>query len=363
MRTAFVCFFPVIPTNMGSAEVIRSFFLCWPGNRKLFQITHLKDKDDTFTRSFRIFTEKPILKILILPFLLISVLRYLKNSKKSIVIIEGPSWIGYSFISLIIIKIFSPNTKIIYHSHSIEYEVRKMTSSNIIVFITKILERIVYKYSDVATSVSNIEKKKLKKLYNIHTINLNNCISKKRIKFPKKKIFDFDYIIYSGSYKYLPNKFAIDFLVNKVMPKLIKYNPQLKLVLTGGGYNKAKKKFLKNLGIVRKNNLLNLIYYSKAMAVPLNKGTGTRIKIIEALSIGARVLSTPKGAEGIILNNKIKSSLIIANKNEFIKELEKLINSSSKIKKLKNYHEDYHKENIVSKFINQNNVKSIIKNN
>ena len=74
MKTAFLCFFPVIPTNMGSAEVIRSFFLCWPGKKKLFQITHLKDEDRAFTRSFRIFKEKPILKLLVIPFLLIAVL-------------------------------------------------------------------------------------------------------------------------------------------------------------------------------------------------------------------------------------------------------------------------------------------------
>ena len=363
MKTAFVCFFPVIPTNMGSAEVIRSFFLCWPGNRKLFQITHLKDKDDTFTRSFRIFTEKPILKILILPFLLISVLRYLKNSKNSIVIIEGPSWIGYSFISLIIIKIFSPNTKIIYHSHSIEYEVRKMTSSNIIVFITKILEQIVYKYSDIATSVSNIEKKKLKKLYNVHTLNLNNGISKKRIKFSKKKILDFDYIIYSGSYKYLPNKFAIDFLVNKIMPKLIKYKPKLKLILTGGGYNKTKKKFLKNLGIVKKNYLLNLIYNSKALVVPLDIGTGTRIKIIEALSIGGTVLSTPIGAEGIKFGNKKLSNLMVTKKSNFVRKLKELMKLNYKPKTSREFQKEYLMENIVYKFLNLNYVKNTIKRN
>ena len=34
MKTAFLCFFPVFPTNMGSAEVIRSLFLCWPGKKK-----------------------------------------------------------------------------------------------------------------------------------------------------------------------------------------------------------------------------------------------------------------------------------------------------------------------------------------
>ena len=77
MKTAFLCFFPVIPTNMGSAEVIRSFFmLAW--KKKLFQITHLKDEDRAFTKSFRIFKEKPILKLLVIPFLLISVLKISK---------------------------------------------------------------------------------------------------------------------------------------------------------------------------------------------------------------------------------------------------------------------------------------------
>ena len=44
MKTAFLTFFPVFPTNMGSAEVIRSMFLCWPGNKKIFQISHLNFK-------------------------------------------------------------------------------------------------------------------------------------------------------------------------------------------------------------------------------------------------------------------------------------------------------------------------------
>ena len=67
MKTAFLCFFPVIPTNIGSAEVIRSF-LCWPGKKKLFQITHLKDEDRAFTRSFRIFKENQYLNFLLFHF-------------------------------------------------------------------------------------------------------------------------------------------------------------------------------------------------------------------------------------------------------------------------------------------------------
>ena len=39
------------------------------------------------------------------------------------------------------------------------------------------------------------------------------------------------------------------------------------------------------------------------MCVPLNFGSGTRIKIIEALSVGG-IMSTKKGIEGIKLNKK-----------------------------------------------------------
>ena len=39
------------------------------------------------------------------------------------------------------------------------------------------------------------------------------------------------------------------------------------------------------------------------MVLPIDKGTGTRIKIIEALLIGAKVLTTKKGIEGILFKN------------------------------------------------------------
>ena len=35
------------------------------------------------------------------------------------------------------------------------------------------------------------------------------------------------------------------------------------------------------------------------MVLPIDKGTGTRIKIIEAMLIGAKILTTKKGIEGI----------------------------------------------------------------
>ncbi len=51
MKTAFVCFFPVIPTNMGSAEVIRSLFISWPGKKKtISNFTSREQKEIVFKK-------------------------------------------------------------------------------------------------------------------------------------------------------------------------------------------------------------------------------------------------------------------------------------------------------------------------
>jgi len=142
----------------------------------------------------------------------------------------------------------------------------------------------------------------------------------------------------------------------------MKLNPRIKLVLTGGGY-KEKNNFLINLGIVKKNYLLNLIYNSKAMVVPLDKGTGTRIKIIESLSIGGVVLSTSKGAEGIKFLDKKNSNLIVEKKNNFIKNLKKILKLNRKPKVSSIFQKKYLMENIVNKFLDQQNVKNLIKKN
>lgn len=362
MKTAFLCFFPVIPTNMGSAEVIRSLFLNWPNKKKIFQISHLENKKNKNLETIKIINERPLLKILSIPFIIAKILKFFKKSKNNIVIIEGPSWIGYSFISIIIIRLFSPNTKIIYHSHSIEFEVRKMMSSYFMAIITKKLENLVFQYSDLATAVSTLEINKIKKLYNVKCINLKNGISKTILKFKKKKTYNFEYLIYSGSYRYLPNKLAIDFLINELMPKIIKNHPNIKLILTGGGYNK-KEKFLIDVGIVSKAKLLNLIYNSKLMVVPLDKGTGTRIKIIEAIAINADVLSTAKGAEGILFTHKKNISPIIAKKKDFFSIIDKIIKKKYKMHKNIQLKNEYLMENITNDFFKEKNVKDIIKKN
>ena len=65
---------------------------------------------------------------------------------------------------------------------------------------------------------------------------------------------------------YKPNKDAIDYLNYHIMPTLIKKFPNLKLILTGGGFNK-KFPWVVNKGIVTKIKLYMSIYYLQNVCV------------------------------------------------------------------------------------------------
>jgi len=360
-KFAFIAFFPIKPDNMGSSAVINSRFQNWPYKKKLFQISHLKKINNKNIETILIRKETPLNKIFKLPTLITKVVKYIKNVKHKFIIVEGASWIFYSFFTTLILKIIFPKIFVIYISHSVEAKIRKKYSNRLIYILTKYLENIVFNFSDISTSVSKKEYETIKKMYKKKTVLLPNAISIKS-KINNKKI-KLNYIIYTGSYLYKPNKEAIDYL-NSIFPSLLKKIPNLKLILTGGGYSKTYP-WLINKDIVSKNELHNLIYHSKCLCVPLKYGSGTRIKIIEALSLGAVVVSSKKGIEGIDLISK-NPPFIYKNEKDLIKIIYDVMYSYKKIKKnsvnsKKYYLEKYSMKNVIKKFINENKIYKLNK--
>ena len=187
-KTAFVTFFPIMPNNMGSSTVVNSRFKSWPKKKKLFQISHIKKINNKNIKTILIRKETPIHKIIKLPKLIFEIYKYLKLHKNKIIIIEGASWIFYSFITIIILKIILQNCKIIYISHSVESEIRKKYSNKLIYFVTKFLENLVFKFSNYSTSVSIKEKNKIFKLYKKNTQIYPNAVNIEEKRIKKKNI-------------------------------------------------------------------------------------------------------------------------------------------------------------------------------
>ena len=355
-KFAFIAFFPVLPNSSGSSEVSYAFFKYWPNkNKKFFFISHLKRINNKNIQTIHIPKEIVFFKILSLIKISLKTFSYLKKSKEPFLIIEGPSWILYSYIVIRIIKFLLPKTKIIYHSHSIEYEIRKKFSNFLIAKITFILEKFVLSLSDLKTSVSLSEQNKFKKYYGIKTVLLPNGVDTANYNRIKKKENSNKYIIYSGSYSYKPNKVAIDLLIKKIMPGILVKNPNIKLILTGGGFKRdLNKKWLIDYGQIKKRKMICLLNNSVLTIIPLKFGSGTRIKILEALCLGIPIITTSIGAQGILEKNKI---FIIENDlNKFSTLANKIINSkkSREFDKKKFYKKKYSMNFITANFYNQN---------
>jgi len=206
--------------------------------------------------------------------------------------------------------------------------------------------------------VSDLDKKDTKKLYKIKSqifingINLNYDI--KKIKLIKLK---YQYVLFSGSIQYLPNLDALKILVEKIMPKVIKKKPKLKLIVTGNDYIPFKKNFIINAGFVQKKKFFQYLKGASLFLNPMRIGFGSQVKIINSLVFGKTIISSKKGVRGINLNSKLKNVYISKNINDFSNLIIKNINSRKYNPRVSNYYlKLFLMKNIVKNFFKKNKI-------
>ena len=99
---------------------------------------------------------------------------------------------------------------------------------------------------------------------------------------------------YIGSPQHRPNARAIKFATQKVLPLLaVPYE----FLLAGSHHEKSDDQHIKILGEVK--NVRDFYSQIDFLLAPLFAGSGTRMKILESLSFGVPVITTPIGAEGL----------------------------------------------------------------
>ena len=115
------------------------------------------------------------------------------------------------------------------------------------------------------------------------------------------------YLIFSGWFGTEANQDALTYLIDDIWPLIIHRNPELKLLVVGGG---MPERLLQNLDSIPSIEAVGSVpdvrpYFIKASiaVAPLRIGSGTRLKILEAMSQGNAVVATSKGAEGLQVEN------------------------------------------------------------
>lgn len=106
-------------------------------------------------------------------------------------------------------------------------------------------------------------------------------------------------VLFVGSMMYAPNQEAVDALIS-IFPKVL---PQeAKLVLAGRAAEQLPPKVIQNPSVRLASNppdILPFLQDAGFTAMPIRSGSGTRLKVLEAMAAGVVVIATQKAVEGL----------------------------------------------------------------
>jgi glycosyltransferase involved in cell wall biosynthesis len=138
-------------------------------------------------------------------------------------------------------------------------------------------------------------------------------------------------ILFCGSMDYYPNEEGMLWFYNNVFPLVRNEIPGVALTLVGTTQIKENYKSLMNDLSVnfegRVEDVKPYYYRASVCIAPLLSGSGTRLKILEAMSFGNPVVSTRIGAEGIDAING-KELLIADDAQEFAQAIIDLLKNN-----------------------------------
>ena len=113
-------------------------------------------------------------------------------------------------------------------------------------------------------------------------------------------------LVFSGSMDWHPNEDAVRYFADEILPRIRADVPGVSFTIVGRNPSERVRELGARPGIVVTGTLDDVrpaIAEGSVYVVPLRAGSGTRIKIFEALSMGKAVVSTSVGAEGLALES------------------------------------------------------------
>lgn len=109
-------------------------------------------------------------------------------------------------------------------------------------------------------------------------------------------------MLFVGNYRHPPNGDAVYFFASEILPRVLEQIPEAEFYVVGGNADALDRKRLgpsKAVRIVGYVDDIRTAYRNAAVFVaPIRTGTGMRVKLLEALSMGTAVVATPLAAQG-----------------------------------------------------------------
>jgi glycosyltransferase involved in cell wall biosynthesis len=284
------------------------------------------------------------------PSYVLSLCKILKSEKPELIHVSYPRGV---VVAKILTKLMSKDIIVIYEAHDVEakrsYEItlrdrREPILKRWIAYIYSLMiEKISCKLADHIIAVSREEANEFIRRYSIKKEKISvvttgtiisDLKSYDKLKCRRKLGLNRDNIVimFHGAYSYYPNMEAIKLIKDYIAPRICEKYKNVLFVVAGKGAPKREEGKIKFLGFV--DDLNELLVASDIAIVPILRGTGTKVKIMDYMGAGLPIVTTKKGIEGIEVENG-KHAIVVDNVNaEFIKAIEFLIENKSEREKL-----------------------------
>jgi glycosyltransferase involved in cell wall biosynthesis len=316
VKVVFVCFYEAYPPGSGAASVTYNSAKFAEGDRVLVQCAGEDQEPYTTEDGVQIITvaaatESRLGKMAGMNRCVRRLIDRVEELSPDVVVLEGAGWALYLWMLLREVRRRLPRTRIAYHSHNVEYVLRRQKHGRAIAVITRWAERRICREADLLFAVSSVDSAQLEGLYGVQPQLLPNGVDVDRF----ERACDDGSIansygigdracLFMGLYNYGPNRSAVDFLVGSVMPRIHQECPTAQLAILGGRVP-YERTWLVNPGSIPYEQLPAFVCACKVGLAPIFSGSGTRVKILEYMAAGKPVVSTAKGAEGLEVQNGV----------------------------------------------------------
>jgi polysaccharide biosynthesis protein PslH len=162
-------------------------------------------------------------------------------------------------------------------------------------------ERWIARNADAAITVSEKERALLSRISGSARIRvIPNGVDTARLR-PTGREASRKCLIFVGSHEHPPNVDAGRYFLERIFPLLRKRMPDIRVLLVGlGGHPEIQARVADGVVAVAPTPQVRAYYAQADFAIaPIRVGAGTRLKILEAMSLGLPVVSTPLGCEGL----------------------------------------------------------------
>lgn len=222
--------------------------------------------------------------------------------------------------------------------HNVEYHVYESYAKNMHIPLLRSLcfaDVVKLKHWEIKTlktasqiiCVSNTDNKEINELIHKNNVTtISNGVDTSWFSYSERKNHQLIKFIFIGNYAWLPNREALQQLLNKIWPVIRKKIPNSTLTIVGPNMSSSLVFFIKRAGAIYAGTVPDIrkIYQSSdILLAPMGIGGGTKFKLLEAMASGLPIITTREGAYGLPVTNK-KELIIAESDNVFIDEIIRL---------------------------------------